>query len=130
MVKATKLVLVASVTALLAAGAVTAGSIEKAKLGSGNEYMTPGRGLSLHFGGKHAVSYFESKDNACHLTLVLASEGGGETGDSPGTRIVVPVLPGRGLQVDAGAGQSAEFFCGPGATRMNARVFDRAPYKS
>lgn len=129
--KAMKLVLLAGVTAVVAAGAVLAGSVSKAELGSDNEVLTPGRGLSLDIGGKHAIGYFITQNDACHLTVVVADATGGETGlDSPGTRITVPVMPGRGLQVDASAGRSAEFFCGPGGTRMHARVFDRAPYKS
>lgn len=132
MLKATKAVAAAAgVMGVLAAGAVFADSATKVDLGSKHEIMSPGRGLSLDIGGKHAVGYFETKDNACQLTVVVADVMGGETGlDSPGTRFVVPVVPGRGVQVDASAGQSAEFFCGPGATQMNARVFDRAPYKS
>jgi hypothetical protein len=121
-----------SVMGVLAAGAVFAEQAAvKVDQGSSHEIMVPGRGLSLDIGGKHAVGYFQTKDAACHLTVVVADVSGGENGlDSPGTRFVVPVAPGKGVQVDASAGQSAEFFCGPGATRMNARVFDRAPYKS
>ncbi|MCC7251059.1 hypothetical protein [Hyphomicrobium sp.] len=133
MLKATRKTVAAAagVMGVLAAGAVFADPAAKVDQGSKHEIMSPGRGLSLDIGGKHAVGYFETKDNACHLTVVVADVTGGETGlDSPGTRFVVPVIPGRGVQVDASAGQSAEFFCGPGATRMNARVFDRAPYKS
>ncbi len=132
MLKATKAVAAAAgVMGVLAAGSVFADSVSKVDQGSKHEIMAPGRGLSLDIGGKHAVGYFETRDNACHLTVVVADLSGGETGlDSPGTRFIVPVMPGRGVQLDASAGQSAEFFCGPGATRMNARVFDRAPYKS
>lgn len=131
MLKATKAVAAAAgVMGVLAAGAVLADSVPTAE-GSKHEIMAPRQGLSLDIGGKHAIGYFETKDNACYLTVVVADVAGGESGlDSPGTRFVVPVVPGRGVQVDASAGQSAEFFCGPGATRMNARVFDRAPYKS
>lgn len=131
MLKSTKrLALLGMSAVVVAAGAALAGEAIKADRGSDHEIMMPGRGLSLSFGGKHAVGYFETKDAACHLTLVLAAKEGGEFGDSPGTRIVVPVLPGRGLQIDAPANQSAEFFCGPGAERMSARVIERAPYKS
>lgn len=131
MSKTMKRLAAVGVMGVLAAGAVYAGSVSKVDLGSSHEIMSPGHGLSLDIGGKHAVGYFETKDNACHLTVVVADVSGGETGlDSPGTRFVVPVTPGKGVQVDASAGQSAEFFCGPGAARMTARVFDRAPYKS
>ncbi|WP_139247769.1 hypothetical protein [Hyphomicrobium sp. CS1GBMeth3] len=132
MLKATKAVAAAAgLMGVVTAGAVFADTVGKAEPGSKHEILAPGRGVSLHVGGKHAVGYFETRNNACHLTVVVADISGGETGlDSPGTRFVVPVMPGAGVQLDASAGQSAEFFCGPGATRMNARVFDRAPYKS
>lgn len=98
---------------------------------SGDATLAPGRGVSLEIGGKHAVGYFQTKDSACHLTVVVADAAGGETGtDSPGTRYIVPVVPGKGFRIDAGGGRSAEFFCGPGGETMNARVFDREPYKS
>jgi hypothetical protein len=128
MLKATKTVAAAAgVMGVLAAGAVFAGSPSK------TDYinMMPGHGTSLQFGGKHAVGYFQVKNDACHLTVVVADSNGGESGlDSPGTRFVIPVMPGKGIQVDASAGQSAEFLCDVEGTEMNARVFDRAPYKS
>jgi hypothetical protein len=132
MLKATKAVAAAAgVMGVLVAGAVSADTLFKVAAGGKHEIMMPGRGVSLEVGGKHAVGYFEAKNNACHLTVVVADAMGGETGlDSPGTRFVVPIIPGSGVQVDASAGQSAEFFCGPGAERMTARVYDRAPYKS
>jgi hypothetical protein len=132
MLKATKAVAAAAgVMGVLAAGAVFADSSITAKHGSQYEIMMPGRGLSLDVGGKRAVGYFQTRDGGCHLTIVVADAAGGETGlDSPGTRFVAPVAPGHNVLLDASAGRSAEFFCGPGGTRMSARVFDRAPYKS
>lgn len=131
MSKTIKRLAAVSVMGVLAAGAVFAEQAVKVDKGGLHEILVPGRGLSLDIGGKHAVGYFQTKDEACYLTVVVADASGGESGlDSPGTRFVVPVAPGKGVQVDASAGQSAEFFCGPGATRMNARVYDRAPYKS
>ena len=128
MLKATKAVAAAAgVMGVLAAGAGFADSPAKTEYTS----MMPGHGTSLQFGGKHAVGYFQVKDDACHLTVVVADSEGGERGfDSPGTRFVIPVQPGKGIQVDASAGQSAEFLCTTDGTEMNARVFDRAPYKS
>jgi hypothetical protein len=129
MLKATKMAVAAAagVMGVLAAGAVFADSSEKRDYTN----MMPGHGTSLEFGGKHAIGYFQIKDNTCHLTVVVANSDGGETGlDSPGTRFVIPVPLGKGVQVDASAGQSAEFLCSLDGTEMNARVFDRAPYKS
>lgn len=132
MLKATKAVAAAAgVMGVLAAGAVFADSAVTAKLGSHYEIMMPGRGLSLDVGDKRAVGYFQTRDEACYLTIVVADAAGGETGqDSPGTRFVAPVAPGRNVQLDTSAGRSAEFLCGPGGTRMSARVFNRTPYKS
>lgn len=133
MLKATKAVaLAAGVMGVLAAGAVSADeSLRKYHQVGNIEIMKPGRGVSLDIGGKHAVGYFIAKNNACHLTVVVADAASWETGlDSPGTRFTIPVAPGKGFQVDASAGQSAEFFCGPGAARMTARIYNRTPYSS
>jgi hypothetical protein len=128
MLKATKAVAAAAgVMGVLAAGVVFAASPSK----SDYKNMMPGHGVSLEIGGKHAVGYFQIKDDACHLTVVVADVDGGPAGaDSPGTRFIIPVLPGKGIQVDSGSGQSVEFLCGQDGTEMNARVFDRLPYKS
>ena len=128
MLKATKAVAAAAgVMGVLAAGAVFADPIAKTY----DKNMMPGHGVSLEIGGKHAVGYFQIKDDACHLTVVVADALGGESGsDSPGTRFVIPLAPGKAIQVDASAGQSAEFLCTQDGTEMNTRVFDRTPYKS
>lgn len=132
MLKATKAVAAAAgVMGVLAARVASADPLFHAQPGSTVEIMTPGRGISLDIGGKHAVGYFSAKNKACHLTVVVADAFGDQASlDSPGTRFVLPVLQGKTFKVDASAGQSAEFFCGHGAARMIARVYDRAPYKS
>lgn len=133
MLKATKIAVAAAagVIGVLAAGAVSADSLFKVHRAGTVEVMTPGRGVSLDVGGKHAVGYYHVKGKHCHLTVVLADAASWETGfDSPGTRLTIPVSAGKRVTVDASAGQSAEFFCGLGAARMTARIFDRAPYKS
>lgn len=91
--------------------------------------MAAGKGLSLDIGNKHTMTYYEQKDGACSVTVVVASREGGTQGDdSPGTRIAAVVMPGTALRIDSSTAQSAEFFCGPGGRRMNARVFDREGY--
>lgn len=121
--------LVCAAAALVAGAAVTAsmaGSIPEVAM---NTVMTPGKGLTLEVGDKHAVSYFQTVENACDLTVVVSSANGGTTGqDSPGTRIVATVAPGSKLRVDVPAKKSAEFMCGPAGTKMNARVIDRPSY--
>ena len=95
-----------------------------------NMVMTPGKGLSLDIGGKHTMNYFETKDGGCSLMIVMAAQDGGLSGtDTPGTRIHIPVAPGKAVQVDASQNKSAEFICGPGGTKMSARIFEREPYK-
>lgn len=130
MSKAMKRIALVSVSAALAAGAALAGSGIPSDRGSDHEIMAPKRGLSLAIGGKHTVSYFETLNNACHLTVMFADTEGDALVVGPGTRIVVPVSQGSGFKLDTASGASAEFFCGPGAERMSARVYDRAPYKS
>lgn len=110
---------------------VASGSASAHDLKNGETTLAPGRGVSVQIGGKHAVGFFQTKNDACHLTVVISDSAGGVHGlDSPGVRFVVPVLPGKGLQMDTGSGKSAEFFCGPGGASMQARVFEREPYKS
>lgn len=130
MSNASKRLLLVGVTAIVAAGAALAGSGLPADRGSNHEIMSPKRGISLAIGGKQTVSYFETLNNACHLTVVLTETDGDSFVAGPGTRIVVPVSQGTGFKLDTAAGASAEFFCGPGARQMSARVYDRAPYKS
>lgn len=132
MLKATKAVAAAAgVMGVLAAGVASAEPLVHAQPGAAIEVMTPGRGVSLDIGGKHAIGYFVTSNKSCQLTVVIADAFSGEASlDSPGTRFVLPVVAGKVFKVDASAGQSAEFFCGLGAARMIARVYDRAPYKS
>jgi hypothetical protein len=91
--------------------------------------LTPGNGLPLDIGNKHAVTYYTEKDGACSVTVMLSSKDGGVSGDdSPGTRVIALVVPGSRLTIDSSTTQSAEFFCGPGGRKMNARVFEREGY--
>lgn len=91
--------------------------------------MTPGKGLSLDVGPKHTMTYYEQKDGACGVTVVIAGvEGGVKGDDTPGTRVTATVMPGTALRIDAAGEKSAEFFCGPAGRKMNARVFDREAY--
>ncbi len=112
----------------LAAAALAAAST-LAMAGEEGVPLTPGKGLPLDIGNKHAVTYYTEKDGACSVTVVLSSKDGGVTGDdSPGTRVTALVVPGSRLQIDSSTSQSAEFFCGPGGRKMNARVFEREGY--
>lgn len=132
MLKATKAVAAAAgVMGVLVAGPVSADSVNKYHQGGLIEVMSPGRAVSFDVGSKHVIGYFYGKGNACELAVVLADIDGGEQGfDSPGTRVVMAVVAGKRFRIDASNGQSAEFHCGPAASRMTARIVDRAPYKS
>jgi hypothetical protein len=132
MLKATKAAAAAGVMGVLAAGVASAHPTYHSQQNTlVHEIMKPGRGVSFDIGGKHAVGYFLIANRSCQLTVVVADALGGEPGkDSPGTRFVIPVSAGKSFKLDASAGQTADFFCGLGAARMIARVYDRAPYKS
>lgn len=94
-----------------------------------NVPLTPGKGLPLDIGNKHAVTYYTEKDGACSVTVVISSKDGGASGDdSPGTRVTAMVVPGTKLQIDSSTPESAEFLCGPKGRKMNARVFKREGY--
>jgi hypothetical protein len=111
----------------LSAAALTAMSVLAA---AGDDVpLTPGKGRPLDIGNKHAVTYFVEQNGACKVTVVIAAKDGSLTdADSPGTRINAVVMPGMALQVDAADDRSAEFFCGPGGTKMTTRVFARESY--
>lgn len=94
-----------------------------------NVPLTPGKGLPLDIGNKHAVTYYTEKDGACSVTVVISSKNGGVSGDdSPGTRVTALVVPGSRMQIDSSTPESVEFLCGPEGRKMNARVFQREGY--
>lgn len=92
--------------------------------------MVPGKALELQIGDHHAISYFEPSQDACKLTVVMASsETRAAEIEAHGTRIVVPVAPGRAMHIDGTNKQTAEFFCRPGGKKMTARLYNRETYK-
>ncbi len=113
-----------------AAAAALAALSTLALAGEGeNVPLTPGKGLPLDIGNKHAMTYYTEKDGACSVTVVLSSKDGGVSGDdSPGTRVTAMIVPGTKLQIDSSTPESAEFLCGPAGRKMNARVFQREGY--
>lgn len=132
MLKATTAVAAAAgVMGVLASGAGSADTRHPFHRGSQVEVMVPHRGVTFEIGDTHLVSYFYGEAGACKLAVVMSETARPNTDvTSPGTRVIMPVVAGKRAYIDARNGQSAEFFCGPGAARMTARVFDRAPYKS
>lgn len=120
-------VLLAGVSAAAALSGSTPGADESTTV------MLPKQGLPLDVGGKRVVGYYEQVNSACNLTIVLAegaTAGHGDASNPEGTRIVVPVEPGRALMIDGRAGRSAEFLCGPEGGKMSARTFTRNSYKA
>lgn len=92
--------------------------------------MTPGKALELQIGDQHAISYFQPASEGCNLTVVLAEGQPGEGGqEAHGTRLVVPVAPGKTVRIDGTQRKSADFVCGPKGKKMNATVLDREAYK-
>lgn len=92
--------------------------------------MSPGKALELQIGDHHSISYFQPGSDACSLTVVMASSlAKAAEAEAHGTRIVVPVAPGRAMHIDGTDKQTAEFFCGPGGQKMTARIYNRKTYK-
>lgn len=107
--------------------------------GSGSEdtqiVMKPGQGLPMDVGGKRVVGVYTQDEGTCGLTLVLAESdmGGmanGGTDAAHGTRVSGHVQPGKSLRVDGGLNRAAEFLCGPGGRKMNARIYTREGYQA
>lgn len=93
--------------------------------------MLPGKALEMQIGDKHSISYFEPADQACGLTVVIAdSKGTAAEMDAHGTRIYMPVAPGKAVRIDGTDKKTAEFICGPKGQKMSARVYDREAYKA
>lgn len=114
----------AAAAALLALGAlpVTAGK-------ETGFTVAPLKAVSLDIGSKRAVSYFLADKGVCNLTVVLATATDGEVApEAPGTRVQIPVQAGSVARIDAAAGQTGEFACDSSATKMSAKVIDRASW--
>lgn len=85
--------------------------------------MKPLMATSLDAGGAHVVSYFQSVDGACRLTLMMAdaSDGGAKTP----ARIQLTIAPDRTASVDDADGKSSRFTCLKSAEAMNVIRADR-----
>ena len=129
MMTLTKIAVQAAIVASIAGAAATIGAA--ADMTAKATLMTPSKALELQIGDQHAISYFEPQKDGCGLTIVLASGQAGEGGiEAHGTRIVVPVAPGKTVRIDGTQRRSADFVCGPKGKKMNARVYDREGYKA
>lgn len=93
--------------------------------------MSPGKAVELQIGDQHAISYFQPSPDGCSLTVVLADGQPGEGGqEAHGTRMVVPIAPGKTARIDGTQRKSADFVCGEKGEKMDARVYERQSYKA
>jgi hypothetical protein len=127
MIKSIALSMAAATAAALASSIIAAAAdmTPKATL------MTAGKALELEIGDQHTISYFQPASDGCSLTVVIAAGQTGEGGqEAHGTRINLPIAPGKTVRIDGTQRRSADFVCGPMGKKMNAKVYDREPYKS
>jgi hypothetical protein len=95
--------------------------------------MNPLMAASVDAGTKHVLSYFQTSDGQCKLTLMLSDQARDDDAraSESGTRFQVVVDAGGTARVDTAKGKSVEFACKPDARSMTARVVDRvALYQS
>lgn len=127
MIKSIALSVAAAAAALVVSTAIAAAADMSPKATP----MTPGKALELQIGDQHTISYFQPAADGCALTVVIAAgqkdEGGQE---AHGTRFTLPIAPGKTMRIDGTQRRSADFVCGPQGEKMNAKVYDREPYKS
>lgn len=73
--------------------------------------MSPGKALELQIGDQHAISYFEPGQDGCGLTIVLATGKEGQGGvEAHGTRVVIPLAPGKTVRIDGTERRSADSY--------------------
>lgn len=85
--------------------------------------MKPLMATSLDAGGAHVVSYFQSVNGACRLTMMIADRDSEKKGDA--TRLQLTVEPGRAAYVDDVDGKASRFTCQYHAESMNVVRTDR-----
>jgi hypothetical protein len=78
--------------------------------------MKPLAATSLDAGGAHVVSYFQSANGACRLTMMIA---GPDVEAKGASRVQITVEPGRAAYVDDADGKSSRFTCLYHAEAMN-----------
>jgi hypothetical protein len=86
--------------------------------------IKPLAATSLYAGGAHVVSYFQSIDGVCRLTMVISDKDMAMKGGAP-TRVQLTVEPGRAAYVDDVDGKSSRFTCLYHAEAMNVVRADR-----
>ena len=97
MIKSIALSMAAATAAALASSIIAAAAdmTPKATL------MTAGKALELEIGDQHTISYFQPASDGCSLTVVIAAGQTGEGGqEAHGTRINLPIAPGKTVRID------------------------------
>lgn len=90
--------------------------------------VTPLKGVTLTVGPKRAIGYFQQKDGACHLTLMLADPyTDGRSANEP-VRIKTTIRGGARAEIDTQAGRSLLFACADSADAMAITPIERVAY--
>lgn len=87
--------------------------------------LKPAKGVSFDVGDKRAVTYYRPVTGMCNVTVLLAPRIGEDSGvPEVGSRVTVPVLPGKPARMDTAEGKSLELGCGFGARSMTVRTVE------
>ncbi len=89
----------------------------------------PMHAISFDIGSKHALSYFLVNSGNCELTVWLTDiSDRDEAASSAATRMVIPVSPGKTMQVGSPEGTAAEFACAKNAESISVRTLSEVAY--
>jgi hypothetical protein len=96
-----------------AAVALAAGSTMALAVPETARAYRPIQSISYDLGSKRAVGYFEQKDGACHLVLMVAEAAAVGTDDTPSAaRLRLDLTPGQRASLDSEQGSSIDVTCG------------------
>jgi len=89
----------------------------------------PMHAISFDIGSKHALSYFLINSGSCELTVWLTDIADrDEAAPGAATRMVIPVSPGKTMQVGSPEGMAAEFACAKNAESISVRTLTEVAY--
>ncbi|MGA8172921.1 MAG: hypothetical protein WB816_19115 [Methylocystis sp.] len=80
--------------------------------------MKPMMAASFDAAANHIVGFFVDAKGACKLTLMIGDAR--ESGETPASRLLLVVEPGRSARFDAADGETLQFACKSGALAMTA----------
>lgn len=102
------------IPAIAAASALTAAAFALQPVTAdavGANVHKPLQGFTGDFGSKHLVGYFDAKDGACAMTLVLADRVDPDLAPGTGVQVRFDVAPGTGARLDSGEGEQVAIDC-------------------